>query len=75
MLKKDALFVWIEEGKGAIQQIKSTITKASILRNLSFSKEFILYAYGSDTSIATILTQKYQKNEEYLIAFFKPNYE
>jgi len=56
MLKKDAPFVWIEEGKEAFQKVKAVITKAHVLRNPDFSKEFILYAYGSDTSVATILT-------------------
>jgi len=44
MLKKDVPFVWTEEGKEAFQKIKSAITRAPVLRNLDFSKEFILYA-------------------------------
>lgn len=56
MLKKDVHFVWTKEGKEAFQKIKLAITRAPILRNPNFNKEFILYAYGSNTSIATILT-------------------
>ena len=44
MLKKDVPFVWTEEGKEAFQKIKSAITRTPVLRNLDFSKEFILYA-------------------------------
>lgn len=71
-------FVWIEEGKEAFQKIKSAITRAVILRNPDFSKKFILYAYGSNSLVAIILTQKHEKNEEYPIAFFSQtmnNYE
>ena len=54
--------MWIEEGKEAFQKIKLAITRAPILRNLDFSKEFILYTYGSDLAMVAILTQKYGKN-------------
>jgi len=70
MLKKDIPFIWMEEGKEAFQMIKSTITRVLILRNLDFEREFNLYAYGSDKSFIAILTQKYEKYEEYHIAFF-----
>jgi len=56
MLKKDASFVWNEEGKKAFEQIKLAITKSLVLRNLNFNKEFILYAYGSQVSVVVVLT-------------------
>lgn len=40
------------------------------MRNSNFNKEFTLYAYGFDKSIAIVLTLKYEKNEEYPIPFF-----
>jgi len=70
MLKKDVPFVWKEEGKEAFQMIKYAITRAPILRNPDFEKEFILYAYGYYKSVATILTQKYERNKECPITFF-----
>jgi len=57
MLKKDVPFIWMEEGKEAFQKIKSAITRASILRTQDFGKAFILYLYGSNKSVAAILTQ------------------
>ena len=64
MLKKEIPFVWTKEGKEAFQKIKLAITRAPILRNPNFSKEFILYTYGSNTSIAVVLMQKCEKNED-----------
>lgn len=73
MLKKDVSFIWNAKGKKAFEHIKSTITRAPILRNLDFNKGIILYTYHSYTSIAAIPTQKYEKNEECPIAFFSQN--
>ena len=56
MLKKDVLFVWTKEGKEAFQKIKLAITQAPVLRNPNFSREFILYAYGSNSTVVAILT-------------------
>lgn len=70
MLQKDVPFLWIKEGKRAFKLIKLAITKVPILNNLDFSKPFIMYAYGADSSIATIVTQKNQEGEEHPIAFF-----
>jgi len=64
------MFEWTKEGKEAFQRIKLVISRAPILSNLDFSKEFILYAYGSNSSIGAILTQKFEKNEEFPITFF-----
>jgi len=42
----------------------------SILRNLDFSKEVIMYAYGAEKSIGTILTKKVENHEKHPITFF-----
>lgn len=70
MLRKDVSFIQTKEGKEAFQKIKSAITRTPILRNPNFTKEFILYAYGSDSTMVAILTQKYGKNEKYPVAFY-----
>ena len=58
MLKKDAQFSWLDKEKKAFHNIKITITEALVLKNLDFSKDFIMYVYGDEKSIATILAHK-----------------
>lgn len=69
MLKKDAAFFLLEEPKKVFKDIKKTITKAHILNNIDFSKDFIMYAYGVEKSVATILVQKDEQKKEHPIVF------
>jgi len=69
MLKKYVVFSWSSEAKLAFKEVKRAITKALVLKNLDMSKYFIMYAYGVDRSIATILAQKYDNKEEHSFAF------
>jgi len=55
MLKKDAVFSWYEEEKQAFHDIEKAIIEALVLNNLDFSRDFIMYAYGVEKSIAAIL--------------------
>jgi hypothetical protein len=61
MLKKNAVFSWTREGKNSFQEIKEALASAPTLVNPNFSKDFILYAYGSYDVISAILVQQ---NEE-----------
>ena len=69
MLKKDAIFSWSSEAKITFQEIKKAIIEALMLKNLNISKYFIMYTYGAERSIATILAQKDDNKEEHQIAF------
>lgn len=69
MLKKDAQFSWSIETKQDFHDIKKFITKALVLKNPNFSKDFIMYVYGLDKSIINILSQKNDQEEEHLIVF------
>lgn len=55
MLKKDAQFSWSIEIKEYFYNIKKAIIESLVLKNLYFSKDFIMYAYGTDKSIINIL--------------------
>jgi hypothetical protein len=39
------------------------------LRSPDFSKYFLLYTFASDHSLATVLTQKYDQGDKFLVAF------
>jgi len=52
------------------KKIKLEIMGAPVLRNPNFIKEFIIYSYEIKKSIATILIQKEDNNEDCPIAIF-----
>jgi len=56
MLKMDQASKWTPKGRAAFEDIKKEISSAPVLVNLNFSKDFIMYVYGSKHSIAAILT-------------------
>lgn len=52
------------------EKIKEVIASTPMFANPDFSKEFIMYVYGSKHSIATMLTQKNEdKKGKHPIAF------
>ena len=56
MIKKDSNFKWTKETKEAFDRIKESIAEAPTLWSPNFDKEFILYTFSSDHSIAAMLT-------------------
>lgn len=56
MIKKDADFKWTKERKYTFIKRKESIAKAPTLRSLDFEKDFILYTFAYDHSIAVVLT-------------------
>ena len=64
MIKKNANFKWNPPKKEAFNNIKRAIAEAPTLHSLDFNKGFILYTFGSDSSLAAILTQKDDNNDE-----------
>ena len=64
MIKKNANFKWHPPEKEAFNNIKRAIVEAPALHSLNFNKGFILYTFASDSSLAAVLTQKDDKNDE-----------
>jgi hypothetical protein len=50
-------------------RIKVAIMQAPTLMSVDYTKGFILYTFASDTSYATVLTQKNEEGEEFRVAF------
>ena len=69
MIKKDFNFKWTKERKEAFEKIKESKAEAPTLRSPNFDKEFILYTFDFDHSIAAVLTQKNEEGEESPISF------
>ena len=69
MIRKDANFKWMKERKEAFGKIKEAIVKDPTLRSPNFERKFILYTFAFNHSIATMLTQKDEVGEEFLVLF------
>ena len=69
MIKKNANFKWNPPRKEAFNNIKRAIVEVLALHSLDFNKGFILYTFASDSSLAAVLTQKDDNNDEKPISF------
>jgi hypothetical protein len=69
MIKKDVQFKWTYIEKEAFKNIKATIASAPALQIPYFTKDFLLYTFSSDHSLAAMLTYKDQQGNEYPITF------
>lgn len=70
MLKKDIPFNWYKDGRRSFELIKEALATAPTLLNPYFSKDFILYSYGSIDIISAILVQENEYSLEQPLAFF-----
>ena len=70
MLRKDNDIKWTIEAKKYFNDIKKESTKAHVLIGPYFSKDFIIFSFASEHTIARVLLQKSQQNAEQPIAFF-----
>ena len=55
--------------KNAFSKIKISISHAPSLKTPNFEKDFILYTFTSDDSLAAVLTQKEDGGDEFPILF------
>eukprot|EP00253_Pinus_taeda_P020053 PITA_20053 len=69
MVKKDVVYNWGKKEKYAFARIKQTIAEAPALYSPDFKKDFLLYTFASDNSLAAVLTQKDEANDEHSISF------
>lgn len=71
MLKKDQPFKWNDSTRHAFERVKEAISSIPVLVNPDLSKDFIMYVYNSDFSIAMFLAQKDDDGKsEHPIAFY-----
>jgi len=70
MLKKDSEVKWTIEAKSAFQCIKRVISEAPVLASPDYKKEFLIFSFTSEHTIAVVLLQKNDEGFEQPIAFF-----
>jgi len=64
-------FKWTAEAKNSFEEIKKELTQAPVLINLDFAKEFLIFTFASEDTIAGVLLQKGSQGTEQLISFFR----
>jgi hypothetical protein len=70
MLKKGADFKWTAEAKKSFEEIKKALTQAPVLISPDFTKEFLIFTFASEDTIAGVLLQKGSQGTEQPISFF-----
>ena len=69
LLKKDVKFIWTDEGRNAFDTIKDGITRSPVLVSSDYTKDFMIFSFASEDTIAGVLLQKNFKGFERPIAF------
>ena len=69
MVKQSVQFKWTDVEKNAFNKIKTAVAHAPSLKSPNFDKDFILYTFTSDDSLAAVLTQKEYGGDEFPISF------
>ena len=70
MLKKGHEIKWSAEARKSFWEIKKAISEAPVLVSPDFTKDFSVFSYASEYTIAAVLLQKNDENLEQPIAFF-----
>ena len=70
MLRKDSKVKWTIEAKQAFEGIKTTLTQTPVLTSPKFDRDFIIFSFSSQHTIAAILLQKDDQGNEKPISFF-----
>ena len=70
MLKKDNKIRWTKEARKFFADIKRALTKAHVLISPDFNKDFQIYSFALEHTVAGILLQKNDEGLEQPIAFY-----
>jgi hypothetical protein len=70
MLKKDSEVKWKNEAKVSFERIKKVIGEAPVLASPDYLKEFFIFSFASEHTIAVVLLQKNDEGFEQPIVFF-----
>jgi hypothetical protein len=73
LLKKDQKIEWTIDTQEPFNNIKKEITTTPILISPEFQRDFIIYLFTIETIVASILTQRNAKGEEFIISFMRKN--
>jgi hypothetical protein len=69
LLKKDVAFRWDDKAIKYFKDIKDVISQAPVLINPDYSRDFMIFSFASQDTIADVLMQKDVDDYENPIAF------
>jgi hypothetical protein len=69
LLKKDVKFEWNDESKRDFQSIKTAISEAPVLISPDYTKDFQIFSFASEDTIACVLLQKNDQGHDQPIAY------
>jgi len=64
-------FKWTAEAKKSFEEIKKALTQAPVLISPDFTKEFLIFTFAFEDTIAGVLLQKGSQGTEQPISFFR----
>ena len=70
MLRKDLSIKWRVEAKKSFEEIKMALTRTPVLTSPQFDRDFIIFSFASEHTVAAVLLQKDDQGCEKNIAFF-----
>ena len=70
MLKKNNKVKWKKEAKASFARIKKVIREAPILASPDYLKDFLIFSFASEHTLAAVLLQKNEEGFEQPIVFF-----
>jgi hypothetical protein len=70
MLKKDSKVKWMTMAKEYFEHINKTIGEAPVLASPDYLKEFVIFSFAFEHTIAAVLLQKNDEDFEQSITFF-----
>ena len=70
MLKKEVGVKWTLEAKKSFELEKHALTQAPVLISPDFTKDFLIFSFASEHTVAAVLLQKNPEGQEQPIAFF-----
>ena len=70
MLKKELGVKWNMEAKQSFELVKQALTQTPVLISLDYTKEFYIFSFAFEHTVAVVLLQKNIMRQEQPIAFF-----
>ena len=71
MLKKEVGVKWTTEAKKSFELVKKALTETLVLISPDFTKDFYIFSFASEHTIATMSLQKNAVGKEQPISFFR----
>ena len=69
LLKKDVKFEWDDQGKKSFKEIKASVSKSHVLIRPDYSKDFKIFSFASEDTIAGVLLQTNDQGQYQPIAY------